>query len=149
MLSGKALKFLVINLSALQLSIQNGALHNVCKHVWQSQNWHWCPANDTRTAEDKTVVFANLGEVSSLSSLSSTCKNTGHSTVLWLLIYLHDKLSTLRESLFCLLNRDVFDGSIQLLLDLVVVGLLQHFLKGAKANCDGGWQVDLLWQLAS
>ena len=99
MLSGKALNFLIISLSALQLSRMEHCTVSAFM-LWQSQNWHWCPANDTRTAEDKSVVFANLGEVTSLSSLRSTCKNTGHITVLWLLIHLHDndKLSTLRAS---------------------------------------------------
>ena len=83
-----------------------------------------------------------------LSSLSSRYIDTGHRP-LDALVYLHDQLSALGESLFCLLNRDVLDGSVQLLLDLLVVGLLQDFLKGAKGNCDGGWQVDLLWQLSS
>ena len=50
--------------------------------------------------------------------------------------HLHDQLSALGQRLFCLLNRDVLDGSIQLLLDLLVVGLLQHLLKGAKGDCD-------------
>lgn len=63
--------------------------------------------------------------------------------------HLHDQLSALGESLFCLLDRDVLDGSIQLLLQRFVVGLLQHLLEGAERHCDGGWQVDLLWQLAS
>ena len=63
--------------------------------------------------------------------------------------HLHDQLSALGESLFCLLDRDVLDGTIQLLLQRFVVGLLQHLLKGAERHCDGGWQVDLLWQLAS
>ena len=62
--------------------------------------------------------------------------------------HLHDKLPAFREGLFSLLHRNVHDGSIQLLLDLLVGSLAQHLLKGAKGHCDGGRQVDGLGQLA-
>ena len=60
------------------MSIQNGTLHNVCEHVWQSQIRDCCSASDTRTAEAKTVVYASLGDIEWLSSLSSRYIDTGH-----------------------------------------------------------------------
>ena len=62
--------------------------------------------------------------------------------------HLHDQLSALGQSLLSLLHRDVLDGGLQLLLDLLVGSLVQHLLKGPKGDGDGGRQVDGLGQLA-
>ena len=58
--------------------------------------------------------------------------------------HLHDQVSALGQGLFSLFDRDVLDGGLQLLLDPLVGGLVQHLLKGSEGHRDRGWQVDLL-----